>query len=163
MVRILPHQHCLPHRSHKVHEVGDVVFCEQTRGHGVVLLESGMQEGSRVARTAHASTRLVDRQRRHSELFALEAQRARGDQRYAEARRARGVDAVEHVDAQRHAHNEVHGVAHTHEVPRLACGQACGVVSYHAPELVLVLAAREPADGVARQIPFHHLIEAVLA
>ena len=112
-----------PNLAHQAELVGDVVHGEQVAGGGVAGAEEHVQVGAGVFLAGGARAALFHRPHVQCHLLAPQAQLSAGHQRGAEPGSSGRVDAVEHVAAQRRAHDQVSSVPDAHQVPGLVVGQ----------------------------------------
>ena len=127
---------------------------EQDAAEHLLLRHHVPDERARIAARAHGARALrVHRTGVLGEPRILEVQPSLVRERRAHAARARGQHAVEHVHARRHGAHQRGGIAHAHQVARLAPGHVLGHERLQRLEHGLVfLAHGVPADAIARKV-----------
>ena len=116
-----------------------------------------VQIGAREVAAGVAAAGLVQRRLVFLVLGVLDLDVAKTGEQPAIAGVTRRHDAVEHVDAVRHARHQVFRRAHAHQVMRLVGRQARTHVGQHAHHVFLRLADGQAADGDAGEIDLFQL------
>lgn len=149
--------------AHVVHEsllVGEVVEGEELRGELFGFGEE-VEVGAGVLFADAAGAVGFEGGEVRGVLGVTDVDGAEASEGGAEAGSAGGEDAIEHVNAEGDANDEVEGEADAHEVARFEGREECGAEVNDAPELVLGLAARKASDRITGQISLHQAFNAL--
>lgn len=151
----------LPHISHQLELEGNIVDGDQAAGDG--LVDDRVDERSRVALAGAAGALRVNWRQVFFVLLVPQVQLSASHQRAAEPCRPRWEHTVEHVDAQRHADDQVRSESDAHQVARLVARQQVRREAHNFPEVVFALAARQSADSEASNVPLRQSFRALLS